>query len=81
MKPVNTKGNTLDTIKQLEIKREERRKQMEELKKEKQEKKALNLASGKNVDIDFEIMIDKNRFKDKLLQPHTSSTSVKVIYV
>ena len=35
MKPVNTKGNTLDTIKQLEIKREERRKQMEELKKEK----------------------------------------------
>ena len=53
---------------------------MEELKKEKEEKKALNLASGKNVDIDFEIMIDKNRFKDKLLQPHTSGTSVKVVY-
>lgn len=36
MKPVApTKGNTLDTIKQMEIKREERRKQMEELKKEK----------------------------------------------
>ena len=51
---------------------------MEEYKKEKEEKKALNLASGKNVDIDFEMMIDKNRFKDKLLQPHTSSTLVKV---
>lgn len=78
MKPAGGKGNTLDSIKQLEIKREERRKEMEELKKEKEEKKALNLARGKNVDIDFEIMIDKNRFKDKLLQPHTCSTSVKV---
>ena len=78
MKPQPPKTNTLDTIKQMEIKREERRKQMEELKKEKEEKKAQNLASGKNVDIDFEIMIDKNRYKDKLLQPHISSTMVKV---
>lgn len=38
----------------------------------------MNLASGKNVDIDFEIMIDKNRFKEKLLQPHTLSSQVKV---
>jgi hypothetical protein len=51
---------------------------MEDMKKEKEEKKAINQASGKNVDIDFEIMIDKNRFKDKMLQPHTSSTAVKV---
>ena len=79
MKPTPAKGNTLDTIKQMEIKREERRKQMEELKKEKEEKRALNLASGKNVDIDFEIMIDKNRFNAKLLQPHTSGNTVKVI--
>ena len=53
MKPAPGKGNTLDTIKQMEIKREERRKEMEVLKKEKEDKKALNLASGKNVDIDF----------------------------
>lgn len=51
---------------------------MEEYKKEKEQKKAMNLASGKNVDIDFEIMIDKNRFKEKLLQPHTLSSQVKV---
>jgi kinesin family protein 2/24 len=51
---------------------------MEDMKKEKEEKKAINQASGKNVDIDFEIMIDKNRFKDKMLQPHISSTAVKV---
>ena len=36
---------------------------MEEDKVLKEEKKAYNLASGKNVDIDFEIMIEKSRFK------------------
>ncbi len=59
MKPKNEppqpvkQTNTLDEIKKLELKREERRKQMEDLKKEKKEKEAINLASGKNVDIDF----------------------------
>jgi hypothetical protein len=51
---------------------------MEDLKREKEEKKAYNLASGKNVDIDFEIMIDKNRFKDKMLSPHVFSSENKV---
>jgi hypothetical protein len=36
------------------------------------------LASGKNVDIDFEIMIDKNRFRDKMLSPHVFSSENKV---
>lgn len=51
---------------------------MEDLKREKQQKKAYNLASGKNVDIDFEIMIDKNRFKEKIQTPHVSSSESKV---
>jgi hypothetical protein len=37
-----------------------------------------NLQSGKNVDIDFEIMIEKSRFKEKLLSPHTNSSDLKV---
>ena len=69
------KGNAMQELKRIEEKREERRKQMEDLKKEKEEKKAYNLASGKNVDIDFEIMIEKNRFKEKMLSPHVSSTN------
>ena len=72
------KGNPMDELKKIEQKREERRIKMEDLKREKEEKKAYNLASGKNVDIDFEIMIDKNRFRDKILEPHTSSTESKV---
>jgi hypothetical protein len=72
------KANPLDEIKRIEQKREERRIKMEDLKREKEEKKAYNLASGKNVDIDFEIMIDKNRFREKILSPHVSSTETKV---
>jgi glutamine synthetase adenylyltransferase len=84
MKPSNQNANppkavnTLDEIKKLEQKREERRLKMEEMKKEKEERKALNLERGKNVDIDFELMIDKNRFQEKMLQNHISSTAVKV---
>lgn len=37
------------------------------------------MASGKNVDIDFEIMIDKNRFRDKMLSPHVFSSENKVM--
>lgn len=62
----------------IEQKREERRVKMEDLKREKEEKKAYNLASGKNVDIDFEIMIDKSRFKEKMLSPHVFSSENKV---
>lgn len=72
------KGNPLDEIKRIEQKREERRIKMEDLKREKEEKKAYNMASGKNVDIDFEIMIDKNRFREKILSPHVSSSENKV---
>ena len=52
---------------------------IEAMKKEKEERKIINLERGKNVDIDFEIMIDKNRFKDKMLQQHTPSTAAKVL--
>ena len=72
------KGGHLDEIKRIEQKREERRIKMEDMKRERKEKEAYNLASGKNVDIDFEIMIDKNRFRDKMLCPHTSSADNKV---
>jgi hypothetical protein len=51
---------------------------MEEAKREKEEKKTLNLQSGKNVDIDFELMIEKSKYKEKLLSPHTSSNELKV---
>lgn len=36
------------------------------------------MQSGKNVDIDFELMIEKSKFKEKLLSPHISSADLKV---
>ena len=60
---MSKKPNPLDKIKQIEQERIARREKMEEDKRLKEEKKAYNLASGKNVDIDFEIMIEKNKFK------------------
>lgn len=72
------KSNPMDEIKKIEQKREERRAKMEEAKREKEEKKAYNLASGKNVDIDFEIMIEKSKFREKMLSPHASGSDLKV---
>jgi len=86
MKPGNQQpaaskpSNTLDEIKKLEQKREERRLNMEAMKKEKEDRRIINQERGKNVDIDFEIMIDKNRYKEKMLQQHTPSTASKVPY-
>ena len=51
---------------------------MEEAKREKEEKKNINAQSGKNVDIDFELMIEKNKFREKLLSAHTASSELKV---
>lgn len=53
---------------------------MEEAKREKEERKVLNAQSGKNVDIDFELMIEKSKFKEKLLSPHTQSDQLKVFH-
>ena len=36
------------------------------------------MASGKNVDIDFELMIEKNKFREKMLSPHQASTESKL---
>ena len=44
-----------------------RREKLEKHKKIKEEKKAYKLASSKNIDIDFEIMIEKNKVKEKIL--------------
>jgi kinesin family protein 2/24 len=48
----------------MKAKREERRTKIEEIKKEKAEREAENIALGRNVDVEFELMIDKNKLKD-----------------
>jgi|JI9StandDraft_2_1071091.scaffolds.fasta_scaffold1048276_1 kinesin family protein 2/24 len=68
----------LEEIKKIEKNREERRIKMEEAKREKEERKVINAQSGKNVDIDFELMIEKSKFREKMLSPHASAIDLKV---
>ena len=58
-------------------KRDERRQKMENHKKEKAEKEAEVQALGKNIDVDFELMIAKHRFKENILHPHVSAAHLK----
>ena len=36
------------------------------------------MASGKNVDIDFELMIGKSKFTQKMISPHQPSIQFKL---
>lgn len=72
------KSNVVDEIEKMKQKREERRLKMEEAKREKADREAENEANGKVCDVEFELMIDKHRFKQPLLQPHTPSSHLKL---
>jgi len=72
------KSNVVDEIEKMKMKREERRLKMENMKKEKAEKEAEVIALGKNIDVDFELMINKHRFKENILQAHVSAAHLKL---
>ena len=42
------------------------------------EKNLRNEASGRKNDVDYEIMIEKHRFKEHLMAPHSSSTKMRL---
>ena len=70
MKPANAnkpalqkKGSVVDNIRQMELQREERRKKFEEAKIMKADRAAANAAAGKNLDIEFDLMIQNAKSK------------------
>ena len=67
--------NKIELIKQ---KREERRAELNKLRKEKALKEAENEALGKKGDIDFLNMIEQKKFKQSLLFPHKSSRNMRL---
>lgn len=72
------KSGVVERIEEMKHKREERRKRMEEDKRQKLEREAENLAVGKCVDVDFEMMIDKYRVNAKEMRPHLSPEELKI---
>jgi kinesin family protein 2/24 len=67
--------NKIELIKQ---KREERRAELNKLRKAKALKEAENEALGKKGDIDFLQMIEQKKFKQMLLYPHKSSRNMRL---
>jgi kinesin family protein 2/24 len=72
------KSNVVDEIEKMKQRREERRLKMEEAKREKADREAENEANGRMGDVEFELMIDKNRFKQPLLQNHTQASQLRL---
>jgi kinesin family protein 2/24 len=59
------KGSVVDNIRKMEQQREERRKKFEEAKIVKADRAAANAAAGKNLDIEFDLMIQNAKGKAK----------------
>lgn len=51
---------------------------MEDIKKEKAEREAENEALGRLGDVEFDLMIEKNRIKQHMLQQHTAASELKL---
>ena len=52
------KSSCLEEIERLKTKREERRRKMDDMKKQKTERELMNEAQGIKVDVDFQVMVE-----------------------
>ena len=68
----------VDNIKKMEFEREERRKKFEEAKIAKADRAAANAAAGKNLDIDFDLMIQQAKSKAKPPLQHIEAKQMKI---
>ena len=62
----------------MERKRVDRRQKMEEVKREKYQREAHNEALGKNVDVEFDMMVERVKPKLKLPLKHLSPYLLKI---
>lgn len=72
------KSSVVNEVEKLKQKREERRQKMEDLKREKAEREAENEALGRLGDVEFDLLIEKNRLKQHMLQPHTAASELRL---
>jgi kinesin family protein 2/24 len=72
------KDKCLNKIELIKKKREDRRAELNKLRKQKAQKEAQNEAMGKFGDVEFLQMIERKKFKQMLLYPHKSSRHLKL---
>ena len=63
------KASCLEEIERLKTKREERRRKMDDMKKQKTERELMNEAQGIKVDVDFQVMVEHRMRSVPLRQP------------
>ena len=68
----------VDNIKKMEQARAERRRAYEEQKQAKLERQEQNKAAGRNVDVDFDLLIQQKRAEVKPALNHVSSQQMKI---
>ncbi|KAL4462102.1 hypothetical protein ABPG74_000947 [Tetrahymena malaccensis] len=73
------KSSLLQNMEKMEQKRQERREKMNQMKQQKLEKEQLNKESNRNVDIDFEMLIDQERLNFSLQHVPISNNRLSVI--
>lgn len=74
----HAKDKVVNQIEMIKLKRENRRAQLNKLRKEKALKEAQNEALGKFGDVEFLQMIERKKFKQVLLHPHKSSRNLRL---
>lgn len=72
------KDNVVNEIEKINQRREERRANLQKKKDDKQKKNEENKALGINCDVDFEVMIDKERFTEHLLANHCEANKMRL---
>eukprot|EP01017_Pseudomicrothorax_dubius_P021371 TRINITY_DN2304_c0_g1_i2.p1 TRINITY_DN2304_c0_g1~~TRINITY_DN2304_c0_g1_i2.p1 ORF type:complete len:770 (-),score=242.21 TRINITY_DN2304_c0_g1_i2:135-2444(-) len=72
------KDNVVDAVEKMKQAREERRLRNEEARREKAIRAAENEAAGRVVDVDFELMIEKARYREDIIAPHANPSKLKI---
>lgn len=65
------KGNVVEEIRKMEERREKRRQVMQQKKEEMEEAKLRNELAGRNVDFEYDAMIQENWLPKELASEHT----------
>ena len=71
-------SNVVDNIKKMEAARAERRRALEEKKQDKLDRDAQNKALGRNVDVDFDLLISQKRAEVRPALNHVSSVQMNI---
>ena len=72
------KGNVVEQIRLLEERREKRRILMQQRKEEVEEAKLRNVKAGRNVDLEYDRMIQENWLSEEIAEEHVQSEKLKI---